>query len=160
MILEADVLNDPRLVEWLREVGPFDGVACWLVGSHGLRSLYMNEDGTTVRKPTLYRLQVQNRVYELADSILRPGGILHVVDRGTMPSDEEKKRSLLESHREQASPTSLVVESADWRPVESFDTPGGVKMEPGEVSRKDPPERVEWAFESVISRKLDVGMLK
>ncbi|EKO3961192.1 hypothetical protein F2K62_002443 [Vibrio fluvialis] len=57
-----------------------------------------------------YRIFVQNEVYEIADKILRSNGILHIVDRGQELTSEDDKNDLIESHRDQASVTNLVVQ--------------------------------------------------
>ena len=74
-----------------------------------------------------YRLRVQNDVYVLADQILRPGGILHIVDR-THRSDEDARRTTLESHREQAGPTTLDVLEVLYRDCRDAHTEEGIAM--------------------------------
>jgi len=90
-------------------VGPFDVVVCWLVGTHRGRELSAINAGYRFRSSQEYRLRVQNKVYELADEILRSGGVLQVVDRGEYPETEAHREDWHKAHRDQASVTSLDV---------------------------------------------------
>jgi SAM-dependent methyltransferase len=108
LLLEGDVANDDEAVleEWLLDLPPFDAVACWNIGTY---SVLVDSYGT----PPQYRLRVQNVVYEIANRVLRPGGVLHIVDRGPAPSETQKDTfidGLLDCHLDQASVTSLTIE--------------------------------------------------
>lgn len=124
VLIEGDITNDPELVAWLTLLEPFDGVACWLIGTHSARALNRAIDLSVTPTPMHYRIQLQNRVYELADDILRPGGVLHVVDRGDAPSDDARRNDLLNSHRDQASVTTLDVRDIAYRPYEEPEEAG------------------------------------
>lgn len=151
-LIEGDVLNDPELWEWA-EAARFDAVACWLMGSHlargyneGLRRNHRYSSGGE------YRLRVQNKAYELADKVLKPGGILHVVDRGERAVTELLRKDTLNAHRDQASVTTLVVEDA-LRERPYADPEAGVAMQltPGLSGRTQSP--AETVLFSVTSRK-------
>jgi hypothetical protein len=80
----------------------------------------------------LYRLRVQNALYVFADNILRSGGVLNIVDRGAIATTPEWIEPLrldtVQSHGEQASPTSLKIDpNIETRP---YNPPSGqgVKM--------------------------------
>lgn len=147
LLIEGDIINDPFLVEWL-EQNAFDAIVCWLIGSHAVRSL---NDAVMARDARQYRFHVQNRVYEIADKILREKGILHIVDRIKSPNEEEKK-SILESHKDQASVTSLNVLTLDIREQPEFEL-GKESMELGSAIKTDPEEKVTIALTSVVSLK-------
>lgn len=115
LLVNGDVTNDPELQAWLRSVGPFDAIVCWLIGTNMVDLSRHREDGDTQPEPERYRCKVQNRVYELGDQVLRPGGIVHVVDRFESPSEASRDKLLeeiLETHLEQVSVTNLVVDEA------------------------------------------------
>ena len=74
LLMDGDIQNNSKLLSWLRENGPFDAVTCWLIGTHHARTYNEVFDAINVSDVLEYRLSVQNRVYELADQILRAGG--------------------------------------------------------------------------------------
>lgn len=80
-------MSDPYLEQALRADGPFDAVTIWLTGSHPFRLLNAACVGRGAVDETDLNLFLQNRVYELADQILRPGGVLQFVDRSEAPAD-------------------------------------------------------------------------
>ncbi len=129
LLIEGDTLNDQHLLCWLKtKARPFDAVVCWLIGSHRARpfNVELHEDDAPD-----YRLRVQNGLYVLADEVLRSGGVLNVIDRGTIGLTEEIIEQLrvdkAQSHWEQASATSLRV---DYRVnVRAYDPPDGVPMQ-------------------------------
>lgn len=95
LLLEGDIANDPNLVEWLiKEAAPFDAVVCWLMGTHHARALNNFVQQYRMKDSTEYRYRMQNKIYELADQILKPGGILHLVDRGEEPKEEFLKEDV------------------------------------------------------------------
>ena len=118
LLIESDILSDPNLLSTLVAVEPFDAVTIWLIGSHDARSRCANLRQYGIRDVGEYRLHVQNTVYELADRILRHGGVLQVVDRGITPDSEELQSDVLQGHREQAEPTTLEVINLNYRPYE------------------------------------------
>ncbi len=120
-LVEADVCNDPHLVAALQASGPFDAVTIWLTGVHMLRQFHADVAGSGITSDRSHRLYVQNAVYELADRVLRPGGLLQVADRGQVPDTELLRVDLIQAHREQASVTSLEVGSLAYR---LYDDPG------------------------------------
>lgn len=112
VLATGHLFADPNTDELLRSLAPVDGIACWLMGSHGA----VSNNGRTPGDQTqhMYRLRVQNHLYELADEVLRPGGILHIVDRYD-PVAPDMVEEALAGHREQAGPTSLRIESHETR---------------------------------------------
>ena len=132
LLIQGDVLQDhsgkscvdARLEAWIDHCLPFDAAVCWLIGSHEerARNLDVARWGLTSKNIGDYRLVIQNYVYELADRVLRPGGILHIVDRG-LELTEARRVDLLRAHKSQASITSLnVVEELAQR---EYQEPGG-----------------------------------
>lgn len=109
LLLESDILNDDNLLCWLEENLVFDGIVCWLMGTHKARKLNAAIPDY-VESPGDYRLFVQNKVYELSDRVLRPGGVLHIVDRGEPSASQRNKTSTLYAHRDQACVTSLQID--------------------------------------------------
>lgn len=154
VLVESDVCNDPSLWTELQRIGPFDAVTIWLTGTHMLRQHNVNVLQHGVRSDGDHRLYVQNSAYELADKILRPGGVLQVSDRGETPSNDELRQDLVEAHEDQASVTSLEVqpELLGYRPYalpRSGRTPMvGTSGRSGRV-----PNTLNWSIVSVISMK-------
>ena len=153
LLMEGDVLHDDPLIEWLMKHGLFDGVTCWCVGTHGGRPSHDVVKKRSVSTSGEYRLVVQNAIYELADKMLRPGGILQVVDRQEEPSKDYLREDVLRAHREQASVTSLCVEGLEYLAYRDADSAGKVQLclTPGAERRV--PDTLHPALVSVISRK-------
>ncbi len=124
ILIEADALNvnDSYFFDWLKALGHFDAVICWLVGTHSARKFNESVE-SWVNTPAEYRLSVQNKVYELADIVLRTEGVLHIVDRAP-EVNEEIKEVMITCHRDQASVTSLRFLSIDFRNYGNIDSDG------------------------------------
>ena len=126
VLVESDLIIDPQLEPFLVSQNKFDAVTVWLIGTHFVRDECVNLKTLSIPSAGTYRLHVQNRVYLLADKILKPGGVLHVVDRGEPLSTDLFKQEHIASHCEQAEGTQLKFRAADWR---YYDEPNnGVKM--------------------------------
>jgi len=154
ILIEGDTLTDDGLLSWLHSIEPFDAVACWLIGSHRARQLNValpKEDAGS------YRLRVQNALHLLSDRVLRPGGVLHIVDRRIVPARREDYElaltDMVRAHADQASQSSLIVDQnvtvRRYEPAsENFVRMG---LTPG-VSGYTPPSDGEGLF-SIIARK-------
>ncbi len=128
ILIESDLLNDPELMNWLASQESFDSVVCWLIGTHYSRANNDVIDHSQMPSPLHYRIHVQNRVYEIADSILRQQGVLHIVDRGQPLATNEMRQDLKASHEDQASVTSLIVKGVDTRKYSVPENDKGVGM--------------------------------
>lgn len=153
LLIEGDTLNDPSLLSWLRSMPPFDAVVCWLMGSHRARQLNLALPRVSAG---LYRLHVQNKLYEFADTVLQSDGILNIVDRGTIGTTpaaiEILNADLFRSHEEQASPTSLRVDAmVETRPYKA--SASGVKMEMTVGSSGLVFADIELGLTSIVARK-------
>ncbi len=154
LLIEADVLlDDSEMEDFLHNLSPFDAVTAWLIGTHDARLECKNIAGLEIQSTHEYRLRVENRVYVLADRVLRSGGILHVVGRGEFPSTEELKRDFEDSHREQASVTSLQVQFFEYIPYTEMGRGSGIPMimTPGTSGRI--PDASNLALHSFVSIK-------
>lgn len=71
----------------------FDAIICWLTGANPevisgrLAKDHNTFDGSEL---ALYRKQVHSRCYELGQSVLKPDGIVHIVDRMAISSWNDK----------------------------------------------------------------------
>lgn len=149
-LIEADVCNDPHVEEVLLAEGEFDAVTVWLSGVHMKRQEHQTVARANIQSDYQHRLFVQNHVYELADKVLRQGGVLQVVDRGEAPTTQMLRDDLTRSHGEQAAPTSLQVQAiahAPWSPPENTRVP--MSLTAGISGNVD----VQFAMISVISIK-------
>jgi hypothetical protein len=70
-----------------------------------------------IRNEGDHRLIVQNTVYELADVVLKPGGVLQVVDRVQEITSDELRDEWISGHIDQAGPTSLEVQSGTFASI-------------------------------------------
>lgn len=149
LLLDGDILADDELDKWLREQPSFDAVLCWNIGASTF-------DVSVANDVAQYRLRVQNRVYELADVLLKKGGILHIVDRGRplLPGKEtEQRATMIEGYTDQASVTSLWVnQDMGIRPYTPPLEGSGVNMVALDTTKFDyDPNKL--AFWSIISEK-------
>jgi SAM-dependent methyltransferase len=152
VLIESDVCNDPYLLPALRAAGEFDAVTVWLSGVHMLRPENVNVQAHGIDSDGAHRLYVQNAVYELADAILKPGGIMQVGDRGMAPTSDLLRADYVQAHEEQASVTSLKVRSLTFRP---YDEPNSGRtpmvFTPGTSGHV--PTVLQMAVLSIISGK-------
>ncbi len=84
-IIEGNILNfsyseDIPLFHWLLDIAPFDGIVCWLMGTHKLfsyNSFFKNKSSFA----TYYRNTIQFLIAQLKDAFISKYGFIHYVDR-------------------------------------------------------------------------------
>lgn len=128
VLIEGDIINDNNLHNWLLATKPYDAIACWLIGTHTSRQYNKQVQYYNINSDQNYRLKNQNIIYEIAEYLLRSGGILHIVDRGEVPDSKLLQDDFLNSHKEQASVTSLEVTRLDWREYEEPNRTEAIQM--------------------------------
>jgi hypothetical protein len=96
---------------------PVDAVTCWLLDLRGAKPEVVEKlRAMGLRTPDEHRLAVQTLVYRLADRVLRPGGVLQVVDRTLEPFGEALATGMMRLQRAQAKGTALDFAAIDARP--------------------------------------------
>lgn len=121
-IVQTDVgCNDPPLNHALMQGGPFDAITVWLVGTDGH---YLH---TISSNATDYRWQIQRRICDLAEGLLRPGGWIQFVDRAVYPLTDEQEMEQVRKHEELLEPSRLKLRSFASRPYEEAGE-GGIPM--------------------------------
>jgi len=95
---------------------PVDAVTCWLLEVPKRADVAARLDAMGLRTEQEARLALQTLVYRLADRVLRPGGILQLVDRTEEPFDESLATGMMRLQRAQAKGTSLEFASMDAKP--------------------------------------------
>jgi len=96
---------------------PVDAVTCWLLDLRaGKPDVIEKLRAMGLRTPDEHRLAVQTLVYRLADRVLRPGGVLQVVDRTLEPFGEALATGMMRLQRAQAKGTTLEFAAIDARP--------------------------------------------
>lgn len=133
LIVQGDAANDAAFWTWLTAGGPVDGIACWLIGTHGGQRSNVRYALTGVETPMHYRFTVQAAVYKAADLALRAGGLIQVVDRGFLPTAEAEQSPELELHKgdhlRMTQGTSIRLEKPSARPyAEATSDDQGMKM--------------------------------
>lgn len=149
-LVEADIIWDAEFLEFLESSPPFDAITVWLIGTYHLKPECRN---VKAQPAPLYRLTVQNKVYEIADKILRTGGVLQIVDRGESPKEEFLIKDTLQAHREQAQGTSLEVVEHQFKDYEEPPRGTGVSMVQVIGTSGRLPSHRQLAMTSVISIK-------
>lgn len=151
-LVESDILNDLSLQEALLQGEQVDAVTVWLTGTHMMRQYDANVMSMRIRSDGEHRLRVQNATYELANKILRVGGILRIVDRTEAPETDELRTDFMQAHREQASGTTLeVVDFQHHLSDEPTSTRTPMTVTPGRSGRI--PVEFKAAVTSTISKK-------
>jgi SAM-dependent methyltransferase len=117
-LFRSDVVTDPHLEHFLLELGGVDLVTIWLIGTHMQRDRCSDLDRLGIRSSGEYRLVVQNQVYKLAGRVLRPNGVLQVVDRGEVPRSRALQADFIAAHLDQAASTSLSFTDFEWMDYE------------------------------------------
>jgi hypothetical protein len=96
---------------------PIDAVTCWLLDLRAARPQVVEKlRAMGLRTPEEHRLAVHTLVYRLADRVLRPGGVLQVVDRMAEPFGESLAAGMVRLQRAQSRGTNLEFASIDARP--------------------------------------------
>ncbi|MBT2375347.1 class I SAM-dependent methyltransferase [Pseudomonas fluorescens] len=128
LLIEGDALGDPQLEAWLKQQPRFDAMACWLLGTHSSRGHNILIDTRLIPSAFEHRIFVQNNLYELADEILRNGGILNVIDRLQTPNTDTLREAVLDGHRDQARVTSLNVQQLEHTPFVNSEREGAMRL--------------------------------
>lgn len=96
---------------------PVDAVTCWLLDLRSAKPEVVGKlDAMGLRTADERKLAVQTLVYRLADRVLRPGGVLQVVDRTLEPFGESLATGMMRLQRAQAKGTALEFAAIDARP--------------------------------------------
>jgi SAM-dependent methyltransferase len=155
-LFEGDILADEEVEEFLLQQPRFDAVTAWLIGSHPVRHECYNIQGLNFSGPGEYRLKVQNKAYELANKILRVGGVLHIADRGEVLTSDDLRKDCLDGHREQAArmhTTLEVQDSVELKLYTEADAPNRVPMSATLGTSGRMADLSRLAIHSVISIK-------
>lgn len=96
---------------------------------------------------------VQNTLYQLANQILRVGGVLQVVDRGEIPHEHDLEADNIRSHQEQAEATSLEVVDHQFKEYTEPAAGTRVTMEQTLGTSGRRPNLKQRAMVSIISIK-------
>ena len=150
-LVEADIIWDLEFLDFLKLRPKFDAITVWLIGTYDLKPECRNIK-TRVEGP-IYRLTVQNKIYQLADQLLRPGGILQIVDRRESPTEDYLVQDNIQSHQQQAQRTSLEVIDHQFKDYEEPVKGAGVSMVKVIGTSGRIPNLTQLAMTSVISIK-------
>lgn len=152
-LIHSDLLaDDPAVAGFLESQEKFDAITVWLMGTFMMRRTCRNIAPLAVKDGNDYRLRVQNRAYDLAHKVLRPGGVLHIVDRGEPPTTKHLQDDLLAAHRDQASTTDLEVFDLKYREY-TEPTERGISMVPSPGKSGRLVELKTLAMLSTMARK-------
>src|SRR5579859_2113829 len=97
---------------------PVDAVTCWLLDLRSAKPAVVEKlHAMGLRTPEEHRLAVQTLVYRLADRVLRPLGLLQVVERTHEPFGQSLAAGMVRLQRAQSRGTTLEFASLDAQPV-------------------------------------------
>jgi len=120
-LVHADLFfvnQDKPLRKFFDSTQKFDAVTLWLIGTLRMRKTCKALDSFNFSSSYQYRHYIQKKTCEIADDILRPGGVLQVVNRGLVPDTEEIRNNVIDVLKEMASETSLCVSDFTYREYE------------------------------------------
>lgn len=129
-LIESDILTDSELDRFLSNEMPFDAITVWLIGSHLLRYHECDSHRGEINSPMEYRLHVQGVACGLASLLLKPGGVLHIVDRGRVPQSDEERQLVLANPKMLTSLTQGVMRYAvpSYFPLTATNPTNAIKM--------------------------------
>ena len=154
-LVHADPLlvdKDKPLQKFFDSTLKFDAVTIWLSGTYRMRETCKALDVFRIIKPSEYRYYLLKKTYEIADRILKPGGVLHVVDRGLVPDTDKMKNITIDNYKERAPVTSLCFSDFDYR-VYTEPTAKGISMGRDPLAEKSVTDDGRRAMHSIISKK-------
>jgi len=152
-LIQSDILSDPHIEPYLESIGDFDAITVWLIGTHLERKNCINLSALNLTSSGKYRLLIQNKIYELADRILKSKGVLQIVDRTEPPSSEALKQDFINTHNDQASVTSLVVYDLDYMIYYEPNAQSRIAMQKTLGTSGRNPDLSQTAMTSILSRK-------
>jgi predicted O-methyltransferase YrrM len=153
VLIEGDIINDNSLYDWLVSTKPYDSIACWLIGTHSSRANNEKIQCFGINSSQDYRLKTQNTIYEIADILLRSGGLLHIVDRGEVPNTKLLQDDFINSHENQASVTSIEVIGLDWIEYEEPNSKEAIQMIVAKSLSGRNPNLEKLALQSITATK-------
>src|SRR5262249_6816819 len=108
------------LAEGAFEGDRLDAVTCWLLDvTRAKPEAVAKLKAMGLKTADEHRLAVQTLVYRLADRVLKPGGVLQLVDRPREPIGEALAAGMVRLQRAQSKGTSLEFLSLDSQPLET-----------------------------------------
>jgi predicted O-methyltransferase YrrM len=75
------MLLDRQFKNWLDRLGPFDAITLWFSGVHKARSQTKISKRFEIKDDEDHREVLQEKIFELAEQQLRPGGLIHIANR-------------------------------------------------------------------------------
>ncbi|MFD1911850.1 hypothetical protein [Halodurantibacterium flavum] len=100
-LIQSDVIvRDSALERLLNAAGSFDAVCLWFNGVHKARSATEIARHFEVKSDADNRTLVEDRVLSIAAERLRPGGILHLVNRIATIDIEATGRAIAQTYRD------------------------------------------------------------
>jgi hypothetical protein len=121
VLIQSDICNDLTLLQILQRTQLFDAVTIWLNGVHMLRQHNSTVMSRDIKSDAEHRFFIQNNIYEWADQLLRPCGVLQVADRNLMPTSYNMdllRSDVWRAHHQLAALTSLKVVDVTFDPYE------------------------------------------
>ena len=150
-LIEADIIWDSEFSDFLQSRPKFDAIIVWLIGTYDLKPECRNLKIPAAESK--YRLTVQNRIYQLANQLLRVGGVLQIVDRGESTKEDLLIQERIQSHQEQAKGTSLEVMDHQFKNYEEPAQGAGISMVQVIGKSGRIPNLTQLAMTSIISIK-------
>lgn len=106
--IEGDLLWDKELLEFILALPKFDAITVWLLGTYDIKIECSNiAHLRAFSEVGKYRRLSHERIYHLADKILRPGGLIQFVER-SISTDAKRLREMNEmEHSDLSAGTGL-----------------------------------------------------
>lgn len=91
-LIEADILKDEYLENWLLRHKKVDAIVGWLVGGNKSMARRKHYLDLGIRSDADYRMEIEDSIYRLGNIILSQGNAINYVSRSLYPSEDDLKR--------------------------------------------------------------------
>lgn len=132
-VINADMLlEDPTLNNWLAKLAPFDAVTMWFMGVHKGRSMTTINDELGIVSDRDNRERLEQKQIELAASLLRPGGVLQLVNRVVSTEINSYRVTLADQATEKLANSPFHLVSLNAYPYTELGVTGSIRVsQPG-----------------------------
>jgi tRNA G46 methylase TrmB len=153
-LIEGDILWDDELLNFMQALPKFDAITVWLMGTYAIKIDCANiarlRAFSEVGK---YRRIVNQRAYQLGDKILKPGGLIHIVNRGIATDRINFKELTINEHSELSAGTTLKMLHFEMRDYKEAADNTRITMENRLLENSVIDNKTPLALSSVISIK-------
>jgi SAM-dependent methyltransferase len=153
-LIEGDLLWDKDLLEFILALPKFDAITVWLLGTYDIKMECSNTAHLRAFSEVgKYRHLSHERMYQLAGQILKPGGLIHIVERGISIDADKLREMSVEEHSDLSAGTGLLLQAYAMRNYTEASGTNRVTMENRHSANSAVQSQTPLALSSIISVK-------